>query len=447
MPHYCLRFTLLFVVGLSTLPSHADELRDRALATLDKSLAAISDFQRHGGWGTAWSLDQKVVWGEYLPIPDDWITVQSPATPTTAGVFLRAGQVLNNPRWIAVAGEAQAALCRLQSAEGGLPHEGPPIAGHTKRASFDDGVTTDALDFFVQWWHHTGDAEDRAAVDRVGAFILAAQYEKTGGWPQAYPLSSSYSRYITFNDGNFSLIVSSLFMLERETGDARYREAALRGGGCILNLQGTGDQSIWAQQYDPETLQPAWARKFEPPGYSPAESSAVCDTLVELFVETGDQRYIESLGRALKWYESHKLENGKYARLYEPDTQRPVYGRRDKAVKVYDFAQACSGYGWQGTWYPQRAKEAYEEIKSHGGEVFRKTQAKMQNPPQGKPSDKSLTRICDQLTREGHWTRKPSEKQLAIYEKHDINSKVPMILLRDFNSHVGLLLDYVEATE
>ncbi len=450
MPRFHLYLTLLFLVVSPTTLAQGDELRDRVLKTLDSSLAAMTEFQRHGGWGVAWSLDQSVTWGEFRPIPDDWITVQRPATPIVAGVYLRAGQVLNAPRWIAVAEVAQAALGRLQSPEGGLPHEGPPITGHTKRASFDDGVTTDALDFFIDWWHYTSDPADRAAIDRVGDFILTSQYAESGGWPQAYPLQSSYSRCITFNDGNFSRIVSSLFKLERETDNVRYRQAALRGGECILKLQGPANQAIWAQQYDPDTLEPAWARKFEPPGYTPAESAAVCETLVELFVETGDERYIASLGRALQWYETHKLANGKYARLYEPGTQRPVYGRRDKAVKVYDFAQACTGYSWQGTWYPRRAKKAYDAIQSHGGEAFRQAHAvptEPQKPQPKKPSDQAVTRICNQLTAAGHWTRKPNAKQLAVYEKQGIDAKIPMILLHDFNTHVGLLLDYIEATQ
>jgi hypothetical protein len=438
---------LTLVVGLLATATQGQNLHDRAQETLDKALSAMADFRRHGGWGVAWSLDQQVVWGEFLPIPDDWITVQSPATPATAGTFLRAGQVLNEPRWIAVANEAHAALCRLQSVAGGLPHEGSPAAGSSKRASFDDGVTTDTLNFFIDWWHHTQNDRDRAAIDRIGAFILTSQYPNSGGWPQSYPPPANYGRCITFNDGNFSNIVSALFQLEQETGDARYREVAIRGGECILKLQGAEGEAIWAQQYDPDSLEPAWARKFEPPGYSPAESAKVCDTLVLLFVKTGDVRYLRALARALKWYKSHKLKNGKYARLYEPNTQRPVYGRRDKAVKVYDFADACTGYAWQGTWYPLRAKRAYDTIQAQGGEAFRAAQAALKEIELRRPSEKTIERICDRLTEAGHWVRQPNSKQLAIYEKNGVDTEIPMVLLRDFNTHVGQLLDYLLATE
>ncbi len=276
MQHKALRCLLVVLTVLSAGRVAADERRDRVLQVLNQSLAAMTEFQRHGGWGTSWSLDGQVVWGEHLPIPDDWITVQSPATPAVAGIYLRAGKILNEPRWIAVASDAHKALCRLQSKEGGFPHEGSPATGPAKRASFDDGVTTGTLDFLIDWWHHTDDQKDREAVDRVGEFILRSQYPKTGGWPQSFPVPSNYGRCITFNDGNFSNIITALFKLYRETRDMHYRAAAHRGGECILRLQGGDGQSIWAQQYDPDTLEPAWARKFEPPGYTPAESSRVC---------------------------------------------------------------------------------------------------------------------------------------------------------------------------
>ncbi len=441
-----IRHLLCLLIFLPALTTWGEDLRVRAEDALEKALTAMATYQRHGGWATAWSKDEGVVWGEFLPIPETWITVQAPATPKIAGVYLRAGKALEAPRWIAVAGEAHAALRRIQSAEGGFPHEGPPVEGNTKRGTFDDGTTTDSLQFFLDWWHHTGSQKDRDAVDRVGEFLLMAQYPDSGGWPQAYPPPNNYGRCITFNDGNYSNIMSALFAMHRETGDVRYRDAALRGAEGILKLQGIGEESIWAQQYDPQTLEPAWARKFEPPGYTPAESSAVCNTLVEVFVETGDERYMEALGRALTWYEGHKLPNGKYARLYEPGTQRPVYGRRDKAVKVYDFADACDGYGWQGTWYPTAAKQAWDAYRTQGKDAFLETRRRPKTANYVAPKDETIQGICDRLGDDGLWTRKPNSTQLGFYEKNGVSAEVPMVLARDFNTHVTQLLDYLQAT-
>ena len=58
-----------------------------------------------------------------------------------------------------------------------------------------------------------------------------------------------------------------------------------------------------------------------------------------------------------------------------------------------------------------------------------------------------MARICDSLTEAGYWIRTPDSGQLAVYEKNGVDSDVPMVLVRDFNTHIGQLLDYVSATE
>lgn len=436
------RLMCLFTSLLITFSAASQQLREEAISTAIRALTAMQSYQKNGGWVSAYSLGQGVLWGENLPVTDDFITVQYPATPATAGIFLRAGQVLDDSRWIDVAREAHTALRKLQSPEGGFPHEGAPAKGHASHGSFDDGVTTGALDFFIAWWHYTGMPEDRAAVDRIGAFILSAQYPDSGGWPQSFPPPQSYGRCITFNDGNFSNIITSLFRLNKETGDSRYREAALRGGECILKLQGGDGESIWAQQYDPETLEPAWARKFEPPGYTPAESAGVCDTLLEFIAETGDPRYLESLRRALAWYDHHRLENGRYARLYEPGTQRPVYGRRDVAEKVYDVAQACEGYAWQGDWYPKAASDEFAALSTEGIERWQKGYA-ARVPSSTSPNEATVDAICRELSPEGFWRSAPTAKERLELERRGIPTETVIINLQSFEHRMQVLLDYL----
>lgn len=437
-----LSFALLI---FAAIPVRAQSLRDEAMATATRALAAMQSYQKNGGWVSAYSLGQGIFWGENLPVTDDFITVQYPATPATAGIFLRSGIVLKEERWIEVARQAHAALRQLQSPEGGFPHEGPPAKGHAGHGSFDDGVTTGALNFFIDWWRYTGAAEDRAAVDQAGGFLLTAQYANSGGWPQSYPPpQKSYGKCITFNDGNFRNIITALFRLHKETGDVRYREAALRGGECILRLQGGEGESIWAQQYDPDTLEPAWARKFEPPGYSASESAGVCMTLLDLLSETGDPRYLDSLRRALAWYDTHKLENGLYARLYEPGTQRPVYGRREVAEKFYDVAQACEGYAWQGTWYPKAASEAVTRIDAQGIEAWREERQKV-TVNVAVASEGEVRGACDSLGPTGFWTTPPSPKETEEIKSRSIPTNTPMVHLDEFNSKMTALLNYLES--
>jgi len=430
--------------ALTGLPAAAEG--DPVEAGLRKALDAVASLQAHGGWGRAYTLDGTVMWGEHLPIDRSWITVQPPATPRTAETFLRAARVLDEPRYEAVARQALAALDRLQTPDGGFPHEGPPDAESRRQATLDDDVTTSALRFFLAWWHHTGAVEDLARVHRVGDFLLKAQYPDSGGWPQAYPPPTShYARDITFNDNVMRNAIATLLLLHRETGEARYLEGATRGGECIIRLQGGEGEAIWAQQYDPETLEPSWARKFEPPGYTPNESIGACDALIDLYLATGEDRFLVPLPRAFAWYDTHRLENGKWARLYEPGTQRPVYGRRDRAEKVYDFEKATSGYAWQGDWFPHGAKADYERIQNAGREALLADRAaaaaEMPRPEDGR---RRAEKLCGALSDGGWWTRPPSSTDLEQYTKYGVAPEVPMVDLGTFNQNAAALLNALD---
>lgn len=440
-------FTVLLAVCCGAATGESPD-RKEVEQTLRRALDGMAAFQTHGGWGRAYTTDGALVFGEWRLIPASWITMQPPATPKVAEVFLRAGRVLKDEALLDRARRARDAMRSVQTALGGFPHDADTTAPPQRSGTFDDDTTTAVLDFFIEWWRHTGNAEDLEAVHRIGQFILTAQYPASGGWPQSYPPHvASYGRYITFNDRNMSNIISALLKLHTLTGEARYLESAVRGGECILRLQGGPGEEIWAQQYDPDTLEPAWARKFEPPGYSPAESLAVCDTLIELYLATGDERFLDPLPRAFGWYDSHRLPNGKFARLYEPGTQRPVYGRRDRAEKVYDFEKACTGYSWQGDWYPARAREALARIREIGREAYLEEAGKTAPPPARGQLAERVRKVCGQLSEGGWWTRSPSGEDLEEIRRRGHPDDTPLVQTGVFCANAHLLLDYIEAAQ
>ncbi len=69
----------------------------------------------------------------------------------------------------------------------------------TIRGTFDNGATTGELRFLARAFRATGEARYRDAFMRGLDHILQAQYP-TGGWPQSYPPGAGYHRHITFND-------------------------------------------------------------------------------------------------------------------------------------------------------------------------------------------------------------------------------------------------------
>jgi hypothetical protein len=442
-----MRFTTLFCcVLLAAGGAVGESFADPAETALRKALDAMATRQTHGGWGRAYTLHGGIMWGEFKPIPNTWITVQPPATPRVAQVYLRAGQVLDDPAYIEHARRARVALLALQTPEGGFPHEADPAGQKATRGTFDDDTTTSVLAFFIDWWQHTRAAEDLAEVHGVGDFLLTAQYPEIGGWPQAYPPpAAAYQRYITFNDNNIELILRALLQLHEITGETRYLDAAKRGGECILRLQGGPGEAIWAQQYDPESLEPAWARKFEPPGYSAAESIGVCNILIELYLTTGEDRFLEPLPKAFEWYDTHQLPDGKWARLYEPGTQRPVYGRRDIAEKVYDREKATTGYSWEGNWYPHAAKSAYERIREIGREAYLEELKPKTVKADLAALEARAREATEALSEDGWWLSKPSASDLEEYQRAGVPEDEPMVELRLFNRNAGILLDYLEA--
>jgi PelA/Pel-15E family pectate lyase len=225
-------------------------------------------------------------------------------------------------------------------------------------------------------------------------FLLSAQYAN-GGWPQFYPLEKKYSREITFNDGAFEGIMVLLRDMlaglpQYDYVNATYRKkievAFAKGLDCIVKTQinDVGVPTAWCQQYDEQTLQPAWARKFEPACISNGESAGLVLFLMSL--ENPDKRVIDAIQYAVKWFQDSKIYNTRvvavpaangspadravitdttaepvWTRYYELKTHKPMFCNRDSKV-VYTLAEVeyerRNGYQWY-TYAPQKVLAQY----------------------------------------------------------------------------------------
>jgi len=232
-------------------------------------------------------------------------------------------------------------------------------------------------------------------------YILSAQY-KNGGWPQFYPLENNYSREITFNDGGMMGIMDLLkdILVTKDPiyvfVDNRLREQLQKsydkGIDCILKTQikDNGVLTAWCQQHDEKTLQPAWARKFEPPSICNGESVGIVEFLMA--IDHPSQQEINAVQSAVRWFADSKIFNTRvekiaaepmqtpfrlsisdrivvvdssappiWTRYYELKTHRPLFCNRDSKV-VYSLAEVTrerrDGYGWY-TYAPQKALNEY----------------------------------------------------------------------------------------
>jgi PelA/Pel-15E family pectate lyase len=206
-------------------------------------------------------------------------------------------------------------------------------------------------------------------------YLLAAQYDN-GGLPQFYPLKKGYYTHITFNDDAMIGVLHLLRDIARRDDDykfvdedrrAKAEASVARSIPLILKLQVVidGKKTVWAPQYDENTLQPAWARKFEPPCLTAGESVGVVRFLMG---ETPTPAITEAIESAINWYRKNQItgirwerKNGEnavvkdkaappiWSRFYEIPGMKPIFIGRDSVIR-YDVseieAERRNGYAW-----------------------------------------------------------------------------------------------------
>lgn len=256
--------------------------------------------------------------------------------------------------------------------------------------TFDNGATHAQIAYLAAAHHQFPDARYRDAVVRGIEFILSAQYPN-GGFPQFYPDTSGYRKYITYNDGAMLGVVR---ILQRITDNdphyafigpalrSRATAAFRRALDCIVRTQirVNGTLTAWCQQHDHRTLEPQNARTFEPIAICSMESAEIVEFLMRL--RSPDPAVIAAVNGAVRWFrhsgiagtrvETVKAEKEKFmyhtsdddrkvvldttaptiwTRMYEIPTNRPMFCRRDGRV-VYSLEEVererRTGYKWYG---------------------------------------------------------------------------------------------------
>ena len=278
-------------------------------------------------------------------------------------------------------------------------------ARHTRNTTFDNGTSYTHVSALAKIYTVTKVQKYKDAAIKGFDYILSAQYAN-GGWPQYYPLEDNYSRHITFNDGAFEGIMEvlkdvtngkSLYTFVNEKQRENIKKAYEKGIDCIIKTQinDNGQLTAWCQQHDASSLQPTWARKFEPPAICNGESSDIVLFLMD--IDHPNKEVISAVQNAVAWFEASKIlhtrvkvipapllntvyrvsktdrvvENDPTAppiwtRFYELKTHRPLFCNRDSKV-VYSLAEVDrerrDGYAWY-TYAPQKVLNRYEAWKN-----------------------------------------------------------------------------------
>lgn len=266
--------------------------------------------------------------------------------------------------------------------------------------TFDNSTTYTHIRYLAKVYKLTQDEKYRRACEDGIRFCLNAQYPN-GGWPQYYPLEKGYSRHITYNDGAFLGVLKLMQSVANGQAEFAFIDSELKekaatayqkGLDCILKTQITdnGRLTVWCQQHDELSLQPAWARAFEPPVICNAESADIVLFLMSL--EKPDEKIKQAVRAAVKWFEDSKIrntrvmtvkapvENSQYrsyatdkvvvvdstaapvwTRYYEPVTDRPMFCDRNSKY-LYALADVSRerrvGYAWY-VYNPQKVLDKY----------------------------------------------------------------------------------------
>ncbi len=275
-------------------------------------------------------------------------------------------------------------------------------AKHQLNTTFDNWTTHTQVEYLAHAYTVLHDVRYKNACLRGIDFILSAQYQN-GGWPQYFPDTSGYRKYITFNDGVMAGIMNVLYSIIKGDNHFKFVDnhrkekikiAYEKGLDCILKTQiyDNGKLTAWPQQADHIGLYPQWARNFEPPSICNWESTSI--VLFLMSIDNPSSKVVNAIQSAVKWFEDSKIygvriiekkiEPKKYyfstfdydriviedstappiwTRFYELKTHRPLFCNRNKKF-VYSLSEVeherRAGYTWY-TYAPQKVLDKYRE--------------------------------------------------------------------------------------
>ena len=449
--------------------------KEEAAVALHKAVEFFrKEVSGHGGYLWRYSADLTRREGEGKATATmAW--VQPPGTPTVGSAFLDAYGLTGDEYYLEAARETAYALVKGQLLSGGWDYRiefDPEKRGHyayrvaptnkdgRKTATLDDNTTQAALRYLMRV-DKALDFEDEKIHEAVIyglESLLKAQYPN-GAWPQRYSAppdpekfpvkkasypetwsrafpKENYAGYYTFNDNTIDDTIFTMFDAAKTYGDEKYRAAGEKGGDFILLAQMPDPQPAWAQQYDAD-MHPAWARKFEPPSITGGESQGVMRALIGLYRETGKEKYLEPLPRALAYLKASRFPDGQLARFYELKTNKPLFFTK-KYELTYNSDDLPTHYGFIAGSSLDAIEKEYQAALKAGPKKARASEEKahVMTPELAK----GARAVVDTMDERGAWVEKG---RLRYHGDDDTTSHV--IDCTTFVNNVRVLAQFLAA--
>lgn len=472
-------FVLLVSIAATDL-SVAEAKDDQLQHVMTTMRCAAGYFDQHvsshGGYLWRYSSDLSTGEGENSATKDT-VWVQPPGTPSVGQVLLDAYKATEDKFYLDAAVRTGQCLVRGQLRSGGWDYRiefGPQLRqqhayrveseskGTRNTTTLDDNTTQAALRFLMQL-DQTLKFENAAIHDSTLyglRALLAAQYPN-GAWPQRfdtaihaedYPVKKAgypdawsrtypgkdYRGYYTFNDNALADVIDVMFLAGKIYGEPAYRQSAVHAGEFILLAQMPDPQPAWAQQYNMD-MQPAWARKFEPPAVTGGESQGILLTLLQLYRETGERRFLEPIPRALEYLGRSRLDGGELARFYELRTNRPLYFTREYEL-TYSDQDLPAHYGFKIRCKVDRIQSDFERLASLSPQRLAELRRDSKRPEMSRSLERSARSVIVELDELGRWTE--SGHLLTQPSGSDTTT---VIESRTFIGNMQVLIDYILA--
>lgn len=269
-------------------------------------------------------------------------------------------------------------------------------------ATFDNKATSREVVYLVKAYKKTQNKAYLKAAEKGIDYILIAQYAN-GGWPQYYPDKALYRSEITYNDDAMINVLSILQDVATKANDfevvnpsyvIKAEKAVLKGVDCIIKTQVKQNNilTIWAAQYDKDSMLPAKARNFEPASLSTSESVGIIRFLMKLKNPSPEVK--KSITAAVKWFDDYKITGYRFdrpndpttklktaalvadnssmawARFYDLEKNVPIFGDRDNTIKtkLEELSpERRNGYAWYGSWAQKVIEKEYPKWLAANG--------------------------------------------------------------------------------
>ncbi|MFB5677399.1 pectate lyase [Paenibacillus terreus] len=269
-------------------------------------------------------------------------------------------------------------ILKNQQPDGGWKKDYSVTSGEWAKSTIDNKATYTEIRRLAGEYAKTKDSKYSQAAIKGINFLLNMQYSN-GGWPQVYQ-GTGYHKHITYNDNAMINVMILLDEVGSKKGDFSFVDTALadrskaavvKGVSAILATQVkvNGQLTVWGQQHDSVTLQPAGARAYEVPSLCASESVGIVKFLK---TRPATPQITAAIQAAENWFKQVKITGIKvvktsddvivmedpsappiWARFYEIGANKPIFVGRDGVVKykLSDIDQERrTGYSWYGNW-------------------------------------------------------------------------------------------------